>query len=235
MLDSSRERIPELLEEGALVLDVGGGASPFPRADWVIDLMAYTERGLYGPAPDPTTERFTVDTWVQRDICDHEPWPFADQQFDFSVCSHTLEDVRDPIFVCQELMRVSRAGYIEVPSRLEEQSWGVHGPWVGWSHHRWLIDVDRDQITFVFKPHLLQARSTDHFRTEFGRSLTREQRVERLWWNGRFSCREEVFLEAASLDAYLADFVARHDPARGRHGRRHWKDPLRWLARSSRS
>jgi ubiquinone/menaquinone biosynthesis C-methylase UbiE len=52
---------------------------------------------LQGPLP----EGFTRDTWVQRDICDHEPWPFEDRQFDFVVCSHTLEDVRDPVWVCK--------------------------------------------------------------------------------------------------------------------------------------
>src|SRR5581483_7473113 len=124
MLDSSRARLLELLVDDALVLDVGGAASPFARADWVIDLLGYEQRGLYGPPPDPAAERFSADTWVQRDICAREPWPFSTRQFDFSICSQTLEDVRDPVFVCNELMRVSRAGYIEVPSRLEEQSYG---------------------------------------------------------------------------------------------------------------
>src|SRR5258708_18990361 len=100
MLARSRKRILEQLGDTDLVLDVGGGASPFARADWVIDLLAYEERGLYGPEPDPPAERFTPATWVQRDICAREPWPFADGQFDFSVCSHTLEDVRDPVFAC---------------------------------------------------------------------------------------------------------------------------------------
>ena len=81
------------------------------------------------------------ETWVTRDICAREPWPFEDGAFDFVVCSHTLEDLRDPVWVCGELQRVARAGYIEVPSRLEEQSWNVQGPWVGWGHHHWLIDV----------------------------------------------------------------------------------------------
>ena len=57
------------------------------------------------------------------------------------ICSHTLEDVRDPIWVCSEIQRVAKAGYIEVPSRLEEQSYGFQGPWVGWGHHHWLIEV----------------------------------------------------------------------------------------------
>lgn len=218
MLASSRERILGLLDADDLVLDVGAGASPFARADWVLDLMPYEQRGLYGDPPDPGSERFTADTWVRRDICEREPWPFADGQFDFTICSHTLEDVRDPVFVCSELIRVSRAGYIEVPSRLEEQSRGVHGPWVGWSHHRWLIDVEGDEIVFVHKPHLLHARSTDHFPAGFGESLSTAERVQCLWWEDRFSYAERIFLDAPSLDAYLAEFV--RESRRGTHQRR---------------
>ena len=73
----------------------------------MIDLMPYATRGLYGPAA-ARPERFSEDTWVQQDICG--PWPFADDQFDFAVCAHTLEDVRDPIVVCDELSRVAQGG-----------------------------------------------------------------------------------------------------------------------------
>ncbi|MGI8845859.1 MAG: class I SAM-dependent methyltransferase, partial [Thermoleophilaceae bacterium] len=139
MLESSAARILANLGSGDLVLDVGAGANPFERADWVIDLWPYGKRGIYG-RQDRAAERFSEATWVLHDICDPGPWPFADDQFDFAVCSHTLEDVRDPVGVCAELSRVARAGYIEVPSRLEEQSLGVQGPWAGWGHHHWLID-----------------------------------------------------------------------------------------------
>ncbi len=139
MLKASRERV-EALPADARVLDVGGFAAPLHRADWVLDLMAWETRGLYG-ATDPALERFSAQTWVQRDICSREPWPFAEGAFDFAVCSHTLEDVRDPVWVCSELSRVARAGYVEVPSRLVEQSFGVQGGWVGWGQHHWLIDV----------------------------------------------------------------------------------------------
>ena len=216
MLASSRMRILELLSPDDVVLDVGGAASPFARADWVIDLLRYEDRGLYGPPVDPAEERFTAATWVQRDICAREPWPFKDRQFDFSICSQTLEDIRDPVFVCGELVRVSKAGYIEVPSRLEEQSYGFQGPWVGWGHHHWLIDLDGDELTFVFKHHVLHGRATDHFPAGYRDSLTDEERVQCLWWTERFGYRERIFLDAESLDAYLADFVAQHGPARSR-------------------
>jgi hypothetical protein len=213
MLDRSRARIVARLGEHDQVLDVGGGASPFARADWVIDVLAYEGRGLYGTPPDQSGERFGADTWIQRDICDREPWPFADRRFDFTVCSHTLEDVRDPVFVCSELIRVSKAGYIEVPSRLEEQSYGFQGPWVGWGHHRWLIDGSENQLTFVFKHHVLHNRRSDHFPAGFRDSLTAEQRVLCFWWQDSFRYRELILLDAPSLDSYLAEFVVRHAPA----------------------
>jgi len=210
MLPASRTRILELLVEEDLVLDVGGGASPFERADWVIDLLSYPERARYGPPADPGRERFGPETWIERDICARTSWPFADRQFDFAVCSHTLEDVRDPLHVCGELIRVAKAGYIEVPSRLEEQSFGVQGPWVGWSHHRWLIDMAPDELTFVAKPHVIHARSSDQFAPGFVDTLSPDERVSCLWWRDRFAYRERIFLESDGLDRYLAEFVAEH-------------------------
>jgi hypothetical protein len=199
----------------------------------VIDLMPYATRGLYGAAPGSgrTGERFSTETWVERDICDREPWPFADKQFDFAVCAQTLEDVRDPVWVCSELVRVARAGYIEVPSRLEEQTYGIQGPWVGWGHHHWLIEVSGGRIEFVFKHHVLHGRSTDHFPTRLWRSLSAEERVETLWWEGSFEYAERVLIGPEEVDRYLADFVAevrrRRPEARARRRRRSWFRPGR--------
>ncbi len=212
MLESSSQRIIENLGADDVVLDVGGGANPFTRADWVIDLMAYDDRGLYGDDIDPSSERFDGNTWVQRDICDKQPWPFADKQFDYVTCSHVLEDIRDPIWVCSELIRVAKAGYIEVPSRLEEQSYGFQGPWAGWGHHRWLIDLEGDELIFVFKHHVLHNRDSDRFPLDFHKTLAIEQRIHRLWWEGGFQYRELAFFDGPTLDAYLQEFVTAHLP-----------------------
>ena len=69
------------------------------------------------------------------------PVPVRRRSVDFITCSHTLEDIRDPIWVCREMHTDRAAGYIETPSRLEEQTAGVQGPWVGWGHHRWLVEA----------------------------------------------------------------------------------------------
>ncbi len=194
MLAASEERLLRELAPGARVLDVGGGASPLARADVVLDLLPGDGR----------------PGWVQRDICDREPWPFAGGEFDFAVCSHTLEDVRDPVWVCAELQRVARAGYVEVPSRLEEQSWGVHGEWVGWSHHRWLVDVEEDGIVFAHKSHAVH-RDGDHLPAGFAATLTPERRVQWLWWEGSFAARERIFTDVAEHDAWLAAPVRAHE------------------------
>lgn len=127
VLPESIARI-EALPADATVLDVGGWACPLVRATTVLDQMPYETRGLYGFNGDPAEERFTADTWVCHDICAREPFPFDDDAFDIVVCSHTLEDVRDPVWVAGELSRIGRAGYVEVPSRLQEQSWGSTAP-----------------------------------------------------------------------------------------------------------
>lgn len=207
MLPANRRKILQRLGEEDIVLDVGGWADPFERADWVLDLMPYDTRGLYvHPGEDPEQrghERFSSETWVCRDICDREPWPFADDQFDFAICSHTLEDIRDPVWVCGELVRVAKAGYIEVPSREEEQSRGLHGPWVGWTHHRWLCDVDEGGIEFVAKPHLIHYKEGLSFPEGFAETLSDAERVSALFWEGKFRFRERIFMDGPDLEAYL--------------------------------
>src|SRR5690349_8620896 len=203
MLEASLARLLREIPDDAQVLDIGGWAKPLPRADWVVDLEPYETRGLYGSeSGDP--ERFSSDTWIQRDICDPEPLPFDDGHFDFVVCAHTLEDVRDPLQVCREMVRVGKAGYVETPSRLEEQIYGLQGPWTGWSHHRWLVEVTGNRVEFVFKPHVVNGRESDRFPPEFEETLTPEDRVETLWWEGGFEFGERVMTTPEEVDPFLA-------------------------------
>lgn len=157
----ARELLLEIPDE-ARVVDIGGGAAPFPRADHVIDALPFEAAGRgsdgSGRSPREAFARAGPENWTQLDVCRRSPWPFPDKSFDFAVCSHLLEDVRDPIWVCSEMVRIAKAGYIETPSRVEEQSRGVEHPrYAGYAHHRWLVSVHEGGLRFRHKPHALHA------------------------------------------------------------------------------
>jgi SAM-dependent methyltransferase len=72
--------------------------------------------------------------------------PFADKSVDFIYCRHVLEDLHNPLHVCQEMSRVAKAGYIETPSPIAEVCYGTDGmvngkppTWRGYHHHRNII------------------------------------------------------------------------------------------------
>lgn len=207
MLPESAARLERDLPEHARVLDVGAWGRPFRRADVVLDYMPYETRGLYG-FNGTGPERFDKSTWVEHDICSRVPWPFDDNAFDFVICSHVLEDVRDPVWVASELQRVGRAGYVETPSRLEEQTFGIQGPWVGWGHHHWLVEVENGELVFVFKHHVVHGQPAAAFPQGFQQRLSPAERVLIHWWEDRLVARERIFTSPEDLDSYLADFVA---------------------------
>jgi hypothetical protein len=120
---------------------------------------------------------------------------------------------------------VANAGYIDVPSRLEEQTYGFQGPWVGWGHHHWLVEVSDHRIEFVFKHHVIHGPEANHFPSHFYKELTDHQKVQMLWWEGSFEYGERIMLTAGDLDPYRADFVSAH------RGRRWLRDRLSRLLR----
>ena len=163
MISKSNETIYSILEnlpESSKVIDIGGASGPFKRANSVIDFVDFNSVHM-DKAKGPGEIRFNSDSYTSRDICLKEPWPFKDKEFDFSICSHVLEDIRDPIWVCSEIIRISKAGYIEVPSRIYETTFGIEiKNLAGASHHRWLVDLDENKsLRFTFK--YMHAHSKD--------------------------------------------------------------------------
>ena len=47
-------------------------------------------------------------------------FPFKDKEFDFVIASHVIEHVENVDFFIKELQRVSKKGYIELPTILED-------------------------------------------------------------------------------------------------------------------
>ena len=212
MLFKNSQAVMDMLAPGDKVLDVGGWAHPFNRANFVMDREPFETRGYYNrtfaknnpfPPLGGTVERFSKETWIERDICAREPYPFQDKELDFVVCSHTLEDIRDPLWVCSEMIRISKACYIEVPSRLSESCRGQEPEITGLSHHRWLIEIEAHNIRFFPKLHSIHRRRCSLPRS-FLRSLSEEQRVTWLFWKGSF-CYSEASIDAHDLERYVAE------------------------------
>ena len=208
MYAANAELILRRLRPGDAVLDIGGWARPFNRADYVMDQEPYETRGYYGSPPQGgEREHFSPGTWIRRDICGREPFPFGDKEIDFVICSHVLEDIRDPLWVCSEMVRIAKAGYVEVPSRVAESSRGVEPGQVGWSHHRWLIDIAGNHVRFMMKYHMIHSHWRLSLPERSFRRLPEERQVQWLFWEGSFSWSETILHGVDTIEAELERFV----------------------------
>jgi len=202
---------PPTLPEDWRVVDVGGGASPFKRADHVIDGLAYADRGALDGDAARDDERFGPDSWTQLDLCERETWSFPDNHFDYATCTHVLEDLRDPVWVCSEISRIAKAGYIETPSRVVEQSLGVEHPlYAGYYHHRWLVEEKDGRLLFRLKPHSLHSlRGGIVARVGIRRTVNHAYAVMSLEWQGSIPCEEVLCFDETAANRELCEFAAR--------------------------
>jgi hypothetical protein len=197
----------------ARVVDVGGGAAPFPRADYVVDAMPYEQLG--GGSDGNIHQklriepRYSKDRWIKIDLCDRRPWPIEDKAFDFAICSHLLEDIRDPIWVCSELQRIAKAGYIEVPSRVVEQAKGIENPrHAGYYHHRWLIRRKQNGLEFRHKPHVLHSvKNAIVTCLSPGQRINAEHAIVFLDWSGEFEAVEVLEFDEEKVVNELCEFA----------------------------
>jgi hypothetical protein len=67
-------------------------------------------------------------------------------KFDYSICSHTLEDVITPTDLLELLPRISKKGYIAIPSKYNEFMFLWDNKYRGNAHHKQIIDVKDDMI-----------------------------------------------------------------------------------------
>ncbi len=143
-------------------------------------------------------------------MCERTPFPFPDKYFDYILCSQTLEDLRDPIWVCSELVRIGKRGYIEVPSRRLEMTRGVESlGYAGHYHHRWLIEIKDNLLLFRFKTCLLNESWRYHLPPRAFAQLPRADRVSYLFWEGTFYFREEITISYGEVQRELEAYVRR--------------------------
>ncbi len=154
-----------------VVLDIGSGDKPHWRADVLLDWF---------PDESSAAQRSGYDrARVTRPLFhgDAAAMPFSDDAFDYVICSHLLEHVTDPAAVMREMMRVAKAGYIEVPEAASAKI-------VDFPTHLWWCRVIDGRLDF-------EAKRSPSFDAEIGDYLHRsglEHDVERML-NSRFEHR----------------------------------------------
>ena len=179
--------------DAGLVVDVGGGDRPDPRADLVVDKYVVDDFERGG---DLTFARPVV-------VADGEALPFADRSFDYLVAAHVLEHAIDPVRMAGEFARVAPRGFVQVPSADAERVYG-------WPFHPWL--VTRRGQTLVFRPKEHDAPTAgrvmhdvydESLLVRLGWAAHRSRWHHSLQWSGRIDVDvegERVFHEQAALD-----------------------------------
>jgi hypothetical protein len=163
--------------------------------------------------------RSASDVWrreqyTEFDLCSGGKWPFDDGQFDLGLCSHTLEDIEDPLPPVGELSRVCRRVLIICPSRLAEQCKGVcHPRTVGFPHHRWMVFERDGQPIFRKKTGAVYRRGA-HLNCPLGKAIDKE--TGSMFWLGREPRPEKLVFQNAGEDyteccRYLDPYRNRRD------------------------
>ena len=106
---TSREHVLNILKKNQnkwKILDIGCNLSAVEYAQTVADIQDFSK--FY----EKKNKKFV--------LIQNKSLPFNDNQFDFVFASHVIEHIADLSFFLSELQRISKKGYIEVPSILED-------------------------------------------------------------------------------------------------------------------
>ena len=134
-----------LIKKRLIVLEVGPGSNPTKRSNVLVEKFVNDNRHRRGD--------FKIYPNQKLIQADGETLPFKDKEFDYVICSHVLEHAEDPARFVNEQVRVSKMGYLEVPSLIGE----FLAPK---SSHKWVIlDIDdklvlyeKSKLPFDFTP-----------------------------------------------------------------------------------
>ena len=86
------------------------------------------------------TEDFSKKNLKFTKIFPNQKLPFKDKEFDYVILSHVLEHVPNLIEFVQEVERISKAGYIELPTKLADNlAIGCDEVDIG---HKWWFEFD---------------------------------------------------------------------------------------------
>ena len=136
---------------------------------------------------------------------DGENLPFKSKEFDYIVCCHVLEHAENPIKFLKEQSRVSKRGYIEVPSLIGELLF----PKIS---HKWVI-LEIDKKLVLYEKSKIPGNYACDYGEMFLNYLPFQSLVYRLLWytrgdmmNIRYEWKDEIEVLVNPQDEYYSAF-----------------------------
>ncbi len=147
------------------ILEIGGSMKQHEelQINTLVDIIR-PEESIYTPSILKAKE------FVRLDVT-QETLPFKDKEFDFCLCTHTLEDLSTPFLVIREMSRVAKRGYIATPSMGKDMVFDhvdmtdylcgpVRVPGLG--HHKWFFVNDNGVLRVIPKNYAILYASAFH-------------------------------------------------------------------------
>lgn len=136
------------------VLDIGGSTKQHDiiAVDTIVDIVRPEEAPYW-------QSKLKAKHFVKLDIT-RQKLPFQDKEFDFCICTHTIEDIDTPFLIIDEMSRVAKRGYIAVPNRGKDTEFShfdltdwLSGPRrvPGLAHHQWFFEITGNQLQITPK------------------------------------------------------------------------------------
>ena len=202
---TSREHVLKTLKENQnnwKILDIGCNIAAVEFAQTVADVQNFSK--FY----EKKDKKFV--------LIKDKNLPFSNNQFDFVYASHVIEHVEDVSFFISELKRISRQGYIELPSMLEDN---IVLSSNSTDDHKWIFKFDDvDKILLVEKkkqliePFITHGVLFNSLRKNFRNSLVLE-----LYWEKEinfefrdFTVRAEKPIFLSIVKKYFSHFIRKN-------------------------
>ena len=202
---TSREHVLKILKENQNnweILDIGCNIAPVEFAQTVADVQNFSK--FY----EGKNKKFV--------LINDKKLPFSNNQFDFVYASHVIEHVEDLSFFISELKRISRKGYIELPSILEDN---LVLSTNSSDDHKWMFKFDDvEKVLLVEKkkqliePFITHGVLFDSLRKNFRSSLVLE-----LYWENEINYEFRDFTVKAKkpiffsiIKKYFSHFVRKN-------------------------
>jgi hypothetical protein len=163
-----RDFVKNYIKENNLKsVDVGAsfGYWSYPECKYVVDSVEISSEGT---------------TFFKVDLEDKSTWSelldYVDQygKFDFSICSHTLEDIFNPLDVISLLEKISNSGFVAIPSKYDEFVHLYDHKYRGNAHHKQFFDFVGDELIIFPKFSFIEtdSRSDEVISNPKGRELS---------------------------------------------------------------